>query len=202
MTRGVEDGRVAGVVIDVEGAVTVAVVLRATLRERQLVAVERDLLSQAAVVPADAGVEDRHLDARRAGRVLPGAVGRDAGNLAERVAARERVLRAVSDDVWVERVVVERGRLRGIRREPEALVLLVEWVRAGCRALLVVGLAAVEVGVVRRVDPNAFVGIGPGEGWPTRPRARSRAARERGLRAWCCELILPRHSPRTATSPI
>ena len=94
---GRRHARVARVVVDVEGAVAVAVVLRAgadaVLRQRQLAAVERDLLAQAAVVPADAGVEDRDLHARGAGRVLPGAVGRDARDLAERVAAGERVLR-------------------------------------------------------------------------------------------------------------
>ena len=156
--------RVVRVVVDGERAVAVAVVLRAAVRLRQLAAIERDLAPQAGLAPADAGVEDRDLDVGPAGRALPGAVGADAGDLPERVAAGLGVLLLLAEGV--ERVLVERGVLGRVGGEPEALVLLVEDVRA-VGALLVVGLAVVEVGVVRRVDAHRLVRV---------------RARERGLR--------------------
>ena len=156
--------RVVRVVVDGERAVAVAVVLRAVFWLGQLAAVERDLAPQAGLAPADAGVEDRDPDVGPPGRALPGAVGADAGDLPERVAPGLEVLLLLAGGV--ERVLVERGVLGGVGGEPEALVLLVEDVRA-VGALLVVGLAVVEVGVVRRVEPHRLVRV---------------RARERGLR--------------------
>jgi hypothetical protein len=153
-----------GIVVDGHGAVLIAVVLGAAVGLRQLLRVQRDLATQARLAPADAGVEDRDPDVRAAGRALPGTIGADAGDLAERVATCLRVLLLLAGGV--EWVLVERGVLGRVRREAEALVLLVEHVRA-VGALLVVGLAVVEVGVVRGVDPHRLVGV---------------AARERALR--------------------
>src|SRR6185436_5981766 len=67
------------------------------------------------------------------------------------------------DDVRIERVVVDRGRLRSVGCEAEALVLLVERIRARRGAFFVIGLAAIEIGIVRSVYPDALVGIAAGE---------------------------------------
>jgi hypothetical protein len=72
--------------------------------------------------------------------------------------------------VGVERRLVERRELGGVGREAEALELLVEDVRAG-GAALVVRLAGIEAGVVRRVQPDAL------------GRIRAREGPERGRRS-------------------
>ncbi len=164
VSGGLRHARVVGVVVDVERAVAVTVVHGAIARigvlgKRKLSAVQRNLAAQAPVVPANPRVEDRDLHARAAGRVLPCSVDRDAWNLAERVASGERVLRDETLDVRVDRVVVERGVLGAVGREAEALVLLVEGVRAGRCAILVVVLAVIEVRIVRRVHANALAGV-------------------------------------------
>ena len=140
----------------------------------QLCAVQRDLAAQARLAPADAGVEDRDPHVGAAGGALPGAVRAHAGDLAERVAAGLRVLLLLAGGV--ERVLVEGGVLGGVRSEAEALVLLVEDVRA-VRALLVVGLAVVEVRVVRRVEAHRLVRVRARE---RRLRSRRRGERQRG----------------------
>jgi len=160
------DPRIVGVVVDRDGAVGVAVVRVAAVRLRQLLRVQRHLAAQAALAPADAGVQDRDPDVGAAGRALPGAVGADARDLAERVAPGLEVLLLLARRV--ERVLVQRGVLGGVGSEPEALVLLVEDV-AAVRALLVVGLAEVEGGIVRRIDAHRLV----------RVRARERSLRHR-----------------------
>src|SRR6185295_3578955 len=86
-TRAVRvgDARVAGIVLDVEDTVVVAVVgitgwrgaARAG-RHRQLGPVEPDLVTQILMVVVDARVEDTDDDVGPAGRHLPGEVGRDA----------------------------------------------------------------------------------------------------------------------------
>ena len=175
--------RIVREVVHVERAVVVAVVLCARraasgLRGGQLGLVERDLLAQLRVVPADPGVEDRDLHVRPADGTLPGAVGRHARHLAERVAARRGVLRLKARDVGVERRLVQRRELRGVGCEPEALELLVEHVRAGGSAL-VVRLAGIEVGIVGRVEPDALVRVGPWEG-AERGRRGKQARDQRG----------------------
>ncbi len=183
VARGGRDPRVAGEVRDVEGPVAVGVVggreararpagveARRTIdqRSRQLVLVERDLGAQLRPVPADPGVEDRHLDVRipdgraraELPEVLPGAIGRNAGDLAQRIAQRGRVLSHLARRC--RRRVVERGVLGALGREAEALELLIEDVAAGL-TLRIVRLAMVEVGIVRGVQPDALVGVGPGE---------------------------------------
>ena len=156
---GLRDARVVRVVVDVERAVVVAVVL-AALRRGQLARVERDLRAQRVLAPADAGVEDRDAHVGAADRALPGAVGRHAGDLPERQAAGERVLALLARGL--RRVPVGGGGLRGAGREAEALVVLVEHARAAPAAL---GrrLGAVELRVVRRVQPHALVGVGARE---------------------------------------
>jgi len=152
--------RVVREVVDVERAVVVAVVL-ATLGLGQLARVERDLRAQGVLAPADAGVQDRDAHVGPSDRALPRAVGRHAGDLAQREPARERVLRLLAGCLgWV---LVGGRRLRRARREAEALLVLV--VHAGAlAAALGRGLRAVELGVVRRVEPHALVRVGAREG--------------------------------------
>ena len=122
--------------------------------------VERDAAPQRFPLPADAGVEDRDLHARVACRALPCAVGADARDLAERVAPGGEVLRLLPRGVL--RVLVRGGELRTEGGEPEALVLLAEDAVA-LGAAVVVGLARIEVRVVRGVRPDGLVRVGAGE---------------------------------------
>ena len=82
---GVADARVVPVIGDVEGAVAVAVVGTAggaaVPGQRQLLAVQANLLDELAGLPADPRIEDRDRRPGVAGRVLPGGVGANAGDL-------------------------------------------------------------------------------------------------------------------------
>jgi hypothetical protein len=181
--------RIGRVVHDVEGAVAVAVVVRAraaiaVLGHGKLVPVQVHAVPKLLLLPADPRVQDRDRDLRVSNRVLPGRIGADAGDL--------RAGRVAGGDVGVASLLIELGAvgvlrldarrlLRGVRAEAEQAERLLEVaVAVRGRRVGVVNLAAVELGIVRGVGAGALRRIRSGErrhsdaGYPQRDRCGHR----------------------------